>query len=120
MALLGFKQRFADLVKNGTKRQTIRNDRKYPIQPGETLYLYWGLRTKLATKLGQHPCLEVHKININAKGVKIGNEKRLTTLVALNRFAFLDGFKDWEEMQRWWKLTHGPKCFPFNGILIKW
>lgn len=120
MALLGYKQRFAELVQKGTKRQTIRNYRKHPIEPGETLYHYYGLRTKNCVKLNETICLEVHKVNINTKGVKIGKEKRLTALVALNRFAHLDGFKSWDEMQRWWKLTHGPDCFPFNGILIKW
>lgn len=120
MPLLGFKQRFADKVKEGSKRQTIRNYRKYPIEPGQTLYLYYGLRTKHATKLGEHTCLEVHKINITPKGVKLGKDKLVTNIGVLNTFAMLDGFKDWDEMQRWWTLTHGTKCFPFNGILIKW
>ncbi len=44
MALLGFKKRFADKVRTGRKRQTIRAFRKYPIVPGETLYLYTALR----------------------------------------------------------------------------
>lgn len=51
MALLNFQKQFADLIEAGTKRQTIRAARKYPIKVGDKLYLYTGLRTKYCRKL---------------------------------------------------------------------
>ena len=53
MPLLGFDKRFASKVRSGAKTCTIRVPRKRPIKVGDRLYLYTGLRTKGARKLGE-------------------------------------------------------------------
>jgi predicted transcriptional regulator len=121
MAALSFKGRFVDLILEGKKNQTIRNFRKYPITPGETLYLYYGMRTKHCKKLKEVVCKHVSTIKIHEDKVvlkNIANKKQWTIKCDfLNLFAQDDGFKDWEEMKRWWATTHQ---LPFTGQLIQW
>jgi hypothetical protein len=125
MAALSFKGRFAELIVEGKKTQTIRNFRKHPIKVGERLYLYYAMRTKFCKKLKEAICGSVDKITIRKKSILIHHPEKskrlkITEKEKLDRFAVADGFKDFEEMQRWWTLTHGPKCFPFTGQLISW
>jgi len=49
---------FKDKILNGEKRQTIRKARKTPIKVGDTLYLYWILRTKQCELLKVVKCTE--------------------------------------------------------------
>ena len=49
--LLGFTKLRSKLL-DGSKTQTIRKPRKYPIQEGDMLHIYWKLRTKECEKLG--------------------------------------------------------------------
>lgn len=120
------------------KRQTIRGFRKYPFKVGNKLYHYFAQRNaKLCRKLGESICTAVHPIRISRKGIRIYDythdmvkESQFTTITKsylyfenrewLDHFAFADGFSCWEEMRKWWVLTHGAKCFPFVGQLIKW
>jgi hypothetical protein len=126
MAALSFKGRFVDLILEGKKNQTIRNFRKYPIQPGETLYLYFGMRTKHCKKLKEVVCKEVSQIYITELGVVITSHSdsfpylqtaTITKIDSLNEFAQRDGFVSWKEMKLWWTTTHQ---LPFTGQLIQW
>ncbi|HYE32892.1 MAG TPA: hypothetical protein VEH27_15805 [Methylomirabilota bacterium] len=106
--LLNFRPRFAELIQNGRKRQTIRAIRKDGKVPkvGETLYLWTGCRTKQARKLAEHKCLAVDKVEIHAdKFVFSGHATSNATL--LDDAAKLDGFKDWAELRDWFEEVHG-------------
>jgi predicted transcriptional regulator len=128
MAALNFKKRFAGKILNRQKRQTIRAVRKYPIVPGETLYLYTGLRTKYCEKLREVKCKSVELIHIHINsGIIILPEQTFNTTKELNSFAKADGFTDWEDMKAFWLQEHGVKkgnrkviLRKFIGILIKW
>lgn len=128
MAILGFKKRFAGKVRNGRKKQTIRAFRKYPIKPGETLYLYTALRTKWAEKLRVVTCKSVELIHIYFnQGIIILPEQTIDTKQELNAFAKADGFKDWDDMKAFWFAEHGVKkgkrktiLRKFEGTLTKW
>ncbi len=50
MGLYNFKARFVPFVLDGSKTHTIRAKRRYPAKPGDTLYLYTGLRELVAMK----------------------------------------------------------------------
>ncbi|KKL90115.1 hypothetical protein LCGC14_1907900 [marine sediment metagenome] len=125
MALINFQSQFAKAVEDGTKRQTIRAHRKYPIKTGEMLHLYTECRTKKARKLKSIICLSVQNIIISELQyeVQIPGEDGfvpihyLDCLDCLDRFAQADGFKNWILMIRWFANTHG---LPFKGTLIKW
>jgi len=63
MPSIGFTH-FKEKLLNGAKRQTIRKLRKRPIKVGDTLYIYWKLRTKECEKLEEAICQETFFINI--------------------------------------------------------
>ena len=134
--------------KPGGKRQSIRNFRKRPLWPGERLVLYFAQRSKWCKKLGETKIDKVYVISIDEHIIKVymfqnpdqfqwrwdlmskevvtKSLKKLELYYTLsepeilNVFSQHDGFKDWETMKRWWKLTHGPECFPYFGNLYKW
>ncbi len=121
MALISFQKQFAGMVKDGTKRQTIRKHRRREISVGDTLHLYTGLRTRDATLLGVVKCKSVWKTAIYNGRVYLegpgGFGHFLRSSGQLKNFATDDGFKDWEEMAGWFKKTHK---LPFHGNLITW
>lgn len=128
MAILSFKKRFAPKIEKGTKRQTIRGPRKYPIVKGERLFLYTGLRTKYASKIGEAFCENSFPITINAHAIIIHkgtpdrkNPVLIEDLRSLNKFAKADGFESWADLQCFWSDEHGgSNCFPFHGTIIYW
>lgn len=131
MGALNFKAQFADDVVAGKKRQTIRARRKdgRDPKPGDILFLYTGMRTKACRKLGEAVCKSVEPVRIEraAPGAPpypiVGDneewwpgDKRNPSATELY-FAQRDGFKNWEEMWRWFESVHG---LPFEGLLIRW
>jgi len=123
MPMLNFQSRFAALVANGAKTQTIRKHRKdgRDPQPGDVLYLYTGARTKACRKLRVATCSQVTPIEISERRVKYwpgGDfEMQFQNIRVLMDFAKRDGFLDWAEMEAWFRRTHG---LPFRGLLIQW
>jgi len=51
LPLLGFTK-LKEKLRDGSKTQTIRKPRKIPIKISDTLHIYWQLRTKSCTKIG--------------------------------------------------------------------
>lgn len=120
MAILGFKERFVDLIRSGKKRQTIRAFRKHPIFCCEHLYLYCGLRTNHTVKICEAQCTGTWKIRITNRSVIIYDMLKITLKKReeLDRFARQDGFSSWNDMKEFWKSEHGDDCFPFTGTII--
>lgn len=140
MPALNFQARFAPLVESGEKRQTIRKRRKdgRDPKPGDTLYLYTGMRTKACRKLGEAKCREVFPFQLTARA-ETGNGNvnmfaglsshrgggsrfraaslRDGTRSRIARLAKADGFSSPEEMVCWFEAAHG---LPFEGLLIRW
>lgn len=122
MGLYNFQARFVPFIKAGTKKHTIRAKRKHPDQPGDTLYLYSGLRTKKAKRIiPPTECVKVEDIEIkdgaffdeNHASVKVDS-------VELDRseretLARADGFKNFDEMIQFWRGR-----LPFSGDIIHW
>jgi hypothetical protein len=110
-----FQPRFAEKVKDGSKRQTIRPVPKRGIVAGQILSLrQWSgkpYRSKQVV-LREDSCASVDEISIDSSGVACLSPDPLT-----EEFAKADGFESWKEMVEWFRKTHG---FPFRGILIKW
>lgn len=116
MPSINFKPQFADLVRTGTKTQTIRPLGKLVVTPGSTLYLYKGLRTKQAERLAVGRCVAVERIVITVDGiVEVGrqelHEQDMQSLV------WKDGFRDTEEFLDFFHDHYG---LPFEGRLIRW
>lgn len=91
MPAYNFKAQFADKVKTLTKRQTIRPKRKRPTKPGDTLYLYTGMRTRQCRKLLETKCKSVEPVDIYLEGdVWVNGQKLLPN--ELIAFVQADGF----------------------------
>ena len=118
MPALNFKKEFAEQVKSGKKRQTIRALKKDGRNPrkGQTLYLYVGMRTKGCKKLGEAICKSVEQITIEENEDVIVGVTHLTK-VKRYRLAINDGFSGPYEFYEFFKKTHE---LPFYGLLIKW
>ena len=134
MPLLGFKSRFAHAVDNGVarlerrpmphdkvsaKRQTIRASRQDGRDPkvGDTLFLYAGLRTRHARKLGEVECRKVQRVQIDRRGVRVRIDGVVLNRDGVRRLARADGFREAEQLLDFLERLHG---FPFDGWLIRW
>ena len=117
MPAYNFHSRFAPAIESGDKRQTIRPRRKRPTRPGDTLYLYTGMRTKACRKLGEFTCTKVTPVDILQGAVRLGG-KCLGTALALE-FARADGFEGLEDFYRFFGEHYG---LPVIGKLevIEW
>jgi len=126
MPLIGFTV-FKEKVLNGTKRQTVRKLRKHPIKVGDTLYLYWKLRTKECAKLLVTKCTEHFLVNIFSE-YWVGRQRIRITKFENSEWipmsyketldiAIRDGFKDDVEMLTWFTAKH-----PLSQIfeVIRW
>lgn len=119
-----FKPRFAELIRSGAKRQTIRPMPKRMPDVGDIIDCrQWsGLpyRSK-QIRLGEYEVGEVGTVVIKDWSVSITfidrRELMFIRSEKLLHFARSDGFKDWSDMHEWFTQNHG---LPFHGILIKW
>jgi uncharacterized protein YqfB (UPF0267 family) len=120
MVAYSFKERFAEPITSGTKRQTIRAERKRHARPGEVLQLYQGMRTRHCRLILRAQCLDVKPIRIDLveQTVTAGIEC-INTRKALDAFARRDGFSDWDDMHDFWMIEHSGKE-TFSGVLITW
>jgi hypothetical protein len=70
--MLGFKRRFAPFVWEGTKRHTIRAERKdKPIRPGDRLDCYVDPRQRTMALLGRWECTKIEDIRIVANRLAV-------------------------------------------------
>jgi hypothetical protein len=110
-----FSERFAGLVAQGVKRQTIRGKRKNRPRVGQVAYCFAGMRTRKCRRLGAWPIVAVRDVGIlECGGLVDGLALGYGGLEALAR---ADGFVSWKEMQNWFRGMYG---LPFCGDLVVW
>lgn len=130
MVAYSFQKRFAPPILAGTKRQTIRADRKRHARPGEALQLYTGMRTKHCKLIGRAVCERVLPVRIlflndtsgdlDLSAVLVREGEGFAPLrVAKDFFARRDGFADWRDLRAFWSINH-PGVDEFDGVLIEW
>lgn len=117
MPALNFKKQFAPMVESGSKRQTIRARRKdgRNPQPGQTLYLYTGMRTTGCRKLKEVMCESCETIFIGLTDIYVGTKH--LSVEEKHDLAIKDGFKYMDELREFFLKIHR---LPFYGFLIKW
>lgn len=127
MAAYNFKLQFVPAIRAGTKKHTIRAERKDGRVPkvGEPLALYSGMRTKQCFRiLAANPhCTKVERITIEDLGHS--SEGDYGTLVCIDgqpldrsecqALARADGFPDFGRMMLFWRGR-----LPFTGNIIHW
>lgn len=108
MPAYNFKAQFADPILAGEKSTTIRPRRKHPTQAGDTLYLYTGLRTKSAKRIGAYRCIGVKPVIIDP-GLKIMFVDGLAcTNGVVSTIARADGFASLDAFFGFFAKTYGP------------
>jgi hypothetical protein len=117
---------FKDKILDGSKTQTIRKERKYPIKNGDHLYLWWKSRTPQREKLFETTCVSTFKIKLYVDNTDIDVARLFQNgdIIGfpyddLVVFARRDGFYTPEEMRLWFLKTYGP----INGDVfdvIRW
>lgn len=119
------------MILDESKGNTVRADRKGRqghAKPGDTVFLYFGMRTKWCRKLGEAKCSRTEPITIFADRRILLAGKWLSE-AACNAFAWADGFRPdnstmeepgaaFDLMMRFWLQTHD--SFPFKGVVIYW
>lgn len=129
MVAYNFKERFIDPIQVGLgrtlrsdirpKRQTIRAiGKRRHARAGETLQLYYAMRTKQCFKIGDSRCTSVERIIIYPDTMIILRVGVIQTARQIQNFARQDGFENVADMQQFWLEEHGPS--KFEGALIQW
>lgn len=122
MVAYSFKTRFAEAIVAGTKRQTVRANRKRHARPGEMLQLFTGMRTRQCRKIVEVKCRHVRSIAISVGPEKIDalevESWPFITTEGLEAFARQDGFASLADMHAFWLAEHGVGLF--EGVLILW
>jgi hypothetical protein len=89
--------------------------------PGDTLYLFTGLRTKKCRRLRTEICTHVTKIKFPEEGNRFYLFDSKTPNYKggwpASRLIKSEGFKDWEEMIEFFKNHYK---LPFIGEIIRW
>lgn len=126
MPAFNFKKQFADDVRDGFKRQTVRADRKDGrphAKVGDTIKLYTGMRTKSCELLAEATVTRIARVRIDTTSMSINGHSLPSTIHSRdceqtdNEFAEADGFESFMDMADWFEKTHG---LPFEGTLIQW
>ncbi|MCP4215980.1 MAG: hypothetical protein GY765_15105 [bacterium] len=120
MPAYNFKKTFADQVKGGLKKQTIRPVRKRQTRAGEKLKLYTGMRTKGCRLLRETTCLSVTSIEIGPEYVKLNGQ--ILGMDARKDLAKKDGFQTLAEFYNFFIQTYGimTNADPLKMELIEW
>jgi len=123
MPAYGFQRRFAPKVRDGSKRHTIRKQRKRPTRPGDLLWLYVDRRMRTQELIMFTDCVAVRPMKRMASGEWYFVDKILGDLPLdrgdLEQLAKGDGFEDRHDMEKWFDRTHGRKPLP-DLELISW
>ena len=118
--LINFKPQFADRVESGEKTQTIRRYRAdgKKMQPGDTVKLYTGLRTRNARCFRVATVAAVNRVRMDAsENVIVVDGDRLDADRAA-AFARADGFTCVSEMIAWFKNQYMSN--EFEGFCVQW
>jgi len=118
MGLYNFQARFVPKIEDGSKRHTIRGRRRYEDEPGDTMHLFYGARTKQCRRLMRAPCTKVQLLDIRpvpGVGPAIFLDGERLSPDESERLAVADGFNDFAEMMSFWTGR-----LPFEGKIYHW
>lgn len=114
-----FQPRFAPLVEDGVKGQTVRPRRRHPTRVGDRLSLREWTGRPYASKqrsLRETCCRRMARVTFaRNRGVWLDGQR--LSAAEIETFARLDGFQEAAEMFGWFVATHG---LPFRGEVTYW
>lgn len=134
MPAYSFKEQFIPFIEDESKNHTVRELRKGKsghAQPGDTVYLYFGMRTKWCRKIGEGICTKTESITITKTQIFINGSALSPS--DMDAFAWRDGFRpeglirenpagSWRMMRAWWGDAHPALNNPegWKGVIIHW
>jgi hypothetical protein len=131
MVAYSFKERFIEPILDGSKAQTIRaHGKRRHARPGETLQLYYGMRTRQCRLIATRECASVHRIVIQVGRTGVDYMILDGTILGprqMRGLAYDDGFGRGDtpalaDMAAFWMAEHGKDRheIKFEGVLIRW
>ena len=114
MPALSFQKRFVPFIESGDKTHTIRAYRKRPFRAGDTLSLYYGMRTKVCRLLLRCECTATRDLLIDRAG-DIYIDGCALSMDEMEALALRDGFRSHTDMMTFWEGR-----LPFRGQIIHW
>jgi hypothetical protein len=116
MVAFNFAAEFAGPVERREKMQTIRQTRRASV--GDRIQLYTGQRTADCRKLSDEDpvCVCVDYVAIRPDYLTVGDTSKHPR--DRDDFARADGFKDYDDMHRWFSHRYGTEHFV--GYLHRW
>lgn len=118
-AVINFRSQFARAIETGSKKQTIRRQRKHPIRVGDRLQLYTGLQTPKTRLIKSVICVKITPIEVYPNEIVLNGEP----LAPRERAEFVrrDGFQSESEFFDFFKSTYPIfETEPFFGEVIEW
>lgn len=115
MGLYGFKQRFVPKIKARTKHHTIRARRVNEDEPGDTMHLYYALRTKQCELIARPTCTKVGLVYVPTPIAFLIDDEPLDR-DEKETLAVCDGFDSFADMMQFWE----GRRFPFEGKIYHW
>jgi hypothetical protein len=118
---LSFKPRFEQPVHAGTKRHTIRGNRKRRFRAGDALFLWVSMRTKGRRFIGYTTARSVEDVAIDLDTapfrLAIAIDGRRLDDSEADQLARADGFSHIREMYDFWLENN---TLPFEGQIVHW
>ena len=113
--VLGFNPQFPAKILEGTKKHTIREDKKDRWKPGMKIHFATGVRTKNYNQFKEGVCKSVQKIKITylEGSIRIRVDGQLIDYASLKRIAKNDGFDSSRAFLNWFNKD-------FEGKIIHW
>jgi len=118
MPAYNFKSQFAKAIRDGEKTTTIRPPRRRPTRVGDILYLYTGLRTKKADRIGAYRCVKVEPCVIHPGRMDMRIGGLACTNRAIAEIARADGFASAKAFFEFFARTYGQDTLEME--LIAW
>lgn len=123
MVAYSFRSRFVARIEDGSKRQTMRNERARHARVGEKVQLYTGMRTKSCRLIGIATCPAVLPVRMDFHALTVAFGPGLADTIAspaeLEWFARRDGFDSWADLRTFWNGEHAT-VIHWSGVMIEW
>lgn len=109
-------------IEDGSKTQTMRNERARHARPGEEMQNYYAMRTKQCRLINKPTCLAVTPVRIDFQfhRIHIAGRAVIKGAPLLINFAICDGFEDWDDLRDFWDENHPEVDRLWSGVLIEW
>lgn len=118
MKVLMFRNQWVEPIRAGTKVQTMRAKRVYPVKVGDELSLRHWLGVPRRSKqeiIMARRCTGVHAVKLTPDYLLV--DSMPVSAKGIAKFAARDGFVTFADMVQFFEEMHG---LPFKGDVISW